>query len=90
MVPQRMEAGQKLELASHLIFPINSTSAKRPAPPVRHIQNSKKRADLVCLIVMKEFITFQVCFWAKRPGFVGFSLLTGISFKSGHAGLFKT
>ena len=25
----------------------------------------KKRTDLACLIVMKEFITFQVCFWAK-------------------------
>ena len=25
----------------------------------------KKRTDLACLIVMKELITFQVCFWAK-------------------------
>ena len=24
---------------------------------------------VVCLIVMKEFITFQVCFWAKWPRF---------------------
>ena len=70
MVPQRMEAGQKLEPASHLIFPINSTSAKKPVPPrLLGISEQKKRTDLVCLIVMKEFITFQVCFWAKWPRF---------------------
>ena len=42
--------------AAKATFGSNSTAMAR--------QSRKKRTDLACLIVMKEFITFQVCFWA--------------------------